>query len=341
MKNLLWALGSLTVMVGCQNRLDFFTQGASEVFQQNTYTFANKIDILWVVDNSLSMANSQTNLINNFSFFIDDFLNRGLDFQMAVIPTDTYLATFSAQPDRARFSDGTDATGRSGHLIVNKNTPNVRNAFLLNIRQGTAGSGDERAFQSFTESLSSPLNAGFVRPGAFLAVVILSDEDDFSHNGSNAITTYVPELHPITSYVDYLSDLTRSSATQKRFNVSTITIQDANCLATLGGSGQKIGTRHMQLADATGGVVGSLCGDFTQTLSRISGRILELITQFPLKRRPVVGTISVVIDSKEVPEDLINGWSYNPTENTISFHGSAVPREGALIAINFQPLEAR
>ncbi len=343
MKKPVCALFTIFLFLGCQNKLEFFTQGAEETYQQNSFTIAKKLDILFVIDNSLSMANSQTNLINNFSTFIDEFLTRNLDFQMAVVPTDSYLSRFTGDPNRARFSDGTNATGRSGYLVVNKSTPDVKNAFLLNIRQGTGGSGDERAFQSLYESLNSPLNVGFVRPDGFLAVVILSDEDDFSYDGQAQLNDPYnsPLLHPVSQYLNYLSDLTRSGAQKKKFNVSTITIQDAACLATLGGSGQKVGVRHMELAQSSGGIVGSLCGDFSQTLSRISGRILELITQFPLKRRPTPGTLSIYIDYKFVKEDLINGWSYNKAENAVTFHGSAVPREGAVIGVNFQPLDPK
>lgn len=52
---------------------------------------------------------------------------------------------------------------------------------MANVKLGTSGSGDERALSSFEKTLINPLNSNFHRPDAFLAIIIVSDEDDFSH----------------------------------------------------------------------------------------------------------------------------------------------------------------
>ncbi|MFW1373635.1 hypothetical protein ACEV99_23340, partial [Vibrio parahaemolyticus] len=52
--------------------------------------------------------------------------------------------------------------------------------FVTNAYQGDQGSGDERAFRSMQLALDDSQNAGFHRHDAYLAVIILSDEDDFS-----------------------------------------------------------------------------------------------------------------------------------------------------------------
>lgn len=54
-------------------------------FQENANR--SKVDILWVVDNSGSMKNEQEALANNFEIFINDFIDRNLDFNMAVTTT--------------------------------------------------------------------------------------------------------------------------------------------------------------------------------------------------------------------------------------------------------------
>ena len=47
-----------------------------------------KVDVLWVVDNSPSMKPIIANVRNNFSVFVDEFVDLGLDYHMAVITTD-------------------------------------------------------------------------------------------------------------------------------------------------------------------------------------------------------------------------------------------------------------
>ncbi|HAR42304.1 MAG TPA: hypothetical protein DCS07_06685 [Bdellovibrionales bacterium] len=65
-------------------------QGAIEV--------NNKVDLLWVVDNSASMDVSQDRLRRDFQTFADKYLKPSWDIRMAVITTDTYMAdrAFSA-----------------------------------------------------------------------------------------------------------------------------------------------------------------------------------------------------------------------------------------------------
>ena len=47
-----------------------------------------EVDILWVIDNSCSMIEEQTSLINNFDAFIRYFLDSKLDWHIGVTSTD-------------------------------------------------------------------------------------------------------------------------------------------------------------------------------------------------------------------------------------------------------------
>src|SRR5690606_5745771 len=114
----------------------------TDTFVQSTNSFNNKLDILWVIDNSGSMAPYQQNLSDNFTAFINNFITLGYDFRMAVITSDAWLADYySSQAGRAAFKSN------SGHSILTPDTPNLTSAFSANVLQGTGGYGDERAFQ--------------------------------------------------------------------------------------------------------------------------------------------------------------------------------------------------
>lgn len=340
MKKVLLTLLTLPVFVACGKDAPTFSLAPDRnIFKQNPTAISNKIDILWVMDNSGSMATPQSNVANNFNAFINNFVTKNFDFKMAVTTTDAYKAAFGSPASVAKFRDGSGST-HSGYFVLDKNTPNLVNNFMINITQGTSGSGDERAFSSFKSALNSSLNAGFLRPDSFLAIIIVSDEDDFSW--SNSAYLYEdyndPRLHTVQSYVDYLDTLTGTTGALRRYNVSTISVLDAACLA-VSDPDANIGIRYMDIADKTNGVKASICSsNFAASLDAIQNRISELSTQFFLTRVPNPATIRVFINDISVPNDGTNGWTYNSTANSIVFHGSFIPQQGATIAIDFDPV---
>lgn len=335
----------LSLVSGCGVKLEFGLMPEASLFFQNTSGINQHVDILWVIDNSGSMKNSQSALAANMNRFLEAFLARHLDFQMAVTTTDAYLAEFQADQRISMFRDGNPTDGPTGSPIVNSLTSNLTEVFLKNILQGTAGSGDERPFQSFRAALKNPSNVGFPRPHSFFSVIILTDEDDFSHDQADAINADYsdPRLHSIQTYTDFLDTLSEAHDGQIHYNVSGIIVPDEACRDFLiqTGGGQKISKRVMELVDATGGIKGSLCNDFGDTLAQISGKILELIHQFKLSRTPRPGTLSVTVNGVLIPESSTQGWTYDAPTNSVTFHGNSVPQEGAEVLVQFIPFEAK
>lgn len=329
-------------LIACEKHASSFSLLPDQTnYVQSGETVSRKIDILWVIDNSGSMKSSQDNLAANFKSFITRLKSLNYDFHMAVTTTDTFMAKWANKPQLARVRDGSKTAGHSGVFVMDQNTPDLEQVFITNITQGTAGYGDERAFSSFREALQSNLNADFRRQDAFLAVIIVSDEDDFSaETGSYLYQDYdSPLMHPITDYVTYLDSLTGNQGT-RNFNVSAIAAYDQACLDKLNAEipGRILGRRYAELVDATGGVKGSICDNFGDSLSVISDTIIELSSTFVLSRVPIEETIRVIVNGVSVPKDESNGWSYNAAENSVTFHGSAVPAQGSNIIIDFDPV---
>src|SRR5262245_6898423 len=69
----------------------FRLQQQEEVFK-STQEINTKLDILWVVDNSGSMAGEQAKLRDGFVSFASRYMRPTWDIRLAVITTDTYLA---------------------------------------------------------------------------------------------------------------------------------------------------------------------------------------------------------------------------------------------------------
>ncbi len=198
-KILLGFISALSLItIGCEKTdRSFSLLSSGSSYQQAGNYEVRKVDILWVIDNSGSMETSQTNLTNNFSSFISNFQAKGFDFHMAVTGSDAWKSRVMpetadgisnssilrrARPGRISFSTANPfsyATD-SGFSILDMNTPNLSNVFVTNATQGTTGTGDERAFESIRAFLDAPENANFRRRDAFLSIIIVSDEDDFS-----------------------------------------------------------------------------------------------------------------------------------------------------------------
>lgn len=329
-----------------------------QTFRQNSSSQDTKIDVLWVIDNSQSMRSSQENLSNNFPSFIQKFTEMGYDFQIGVTNTDAYLdqpmytpiyqriptpVQYGGRPQEevAWLKDGTWGNP-SGYRIITPNTPDLLNVFMKNAMQGIDGRADERSLQSMRSALASPGNASFVRPGAFLAVILLTDEDDFSHAGIQQYKTYDQPLDTIDSYVKFLEGRTGTAGASRRFSVNTIAIHDQDCFDSISGGGQKMGVRVGQLADATGGMKANICGNFADELTLISRSIVELSTQFFLNGDPVPSSIRVYVNGAEIPRASENplgtgGFAYNSSANSIMFSGDYIPPQNAAINISFDP----
>lgn len=354
----LMAAMTLTISACGNGSTTYSLLSEGQTFQQNSAMQLTKIDVLWVVDNSGSMATSQQNLATNFPSFIQKFTEKAYDFQMGVTTTDSYLALplftpyyntvptpsyFRGRPqaEMAWLRNGMEGDP-SGFPLMNMNTPNLHQVFMKNAMQGISGRGDERSLHSMRTTLESTQNAGFVRDGSFLAVVLVTDEDDFSHDGTQQFERYDRPLHTIDSYVQFLDGVTKSTGATRRHSVNTISVNDQACLDSIYNGAQKIGLRVGQIADATGGVKGNLCGNFANELQLISKSIVELSTQFYLEGQPVPSSIRVFINGTEIPRTSANpagngGFAYNESANSIIFQGNYVPPQSANIQVKFDP----
>jgi hypothetical protein len=346
----------IAALTACgEKSADISILGSNDVFVQ-TSSINNKLDIMFVVDNSGSMADEQANLATNFNAFMSDFITKSYDYKISVIGTDAWRTQYGFSCNVgtggspvivpcARFRDGQGVpANHSGIFVIDNMTPNPLDVFNLNVRLGTSGTGDERAFQSIQNALDfgSAPNAGFLRSDSFLAIVIVSDEEDFSRpssNYSNDRNQYNDSAHPytISNFVSYLDTKTSSTPTNRRYNVSTITAATGSG-CTPGEPGH-FGDRYVALANATDGIVGNICAaNFSSDLMQIQNKISELSTQFRLTRVPVVSTIVVKVNGLVISHSPTNGWTYNPTANSIVFHGPAIPAQGALIRVDFDPV---
>jgi hypothetical protein len=171
-------------------------------------------DILFVIDDSGSMAEEQAKVVERLGAFVTGLSSGPVahDFHFGVITTSVLenarscgatSAVLTAFPDAAgRLQLGKTTSGLlaadSDRKILAYDDPDLVAQAALLLGQGTAGSGEEMPLEAMRLALSAPLietpldavppgNQGFLRPGARLLVVIVSDEDDCSDPTGAAI----------------------------------------------------------------------------------------------------------------------------------------------------------
>ena len=95
--------------------------------------------------------------------------------------------------------------------------------------------------------------------------------------------------------------------------------------------------RYHDVIRGTGGVWSNICGfQFGPFLNFLSYVAAGLLFEFPLDYTPSsVGQITVTVDGVTVPYSAFNGWTYDPTHNFITMHGTAVPTTGSTITISY------
>jgi hypothetical protein len=167
---------------------------------------ARKLDIVFMIDDSSSMKDKQENLRRNFPVFMQKVLNiQGgqPDLHIAIISSNLGAGITQGIPgcpaggDRGRFQVRPECgidTNKAGHFLTV--SPNGKTNFeaqggLAHLPElfqcmaflGDKGCGYEHQLLSLYFALdgkTNPENAGFLRDDAYLAVVMLTDEDDCS-----------------------------------------------------------------------------------------------------------------------------------------------------------------
>ncbi len=297
-----------------------FLLAPANISYSSNVIWNNKVDILWVIDNTPSMAQHQAVLAQKSGTFLNGLLSRNLDFRIAATTVDMR-------------SGGTEGKFIGSPTVLTKSTPNIAAAFnqkitvaeeTYDLEQGLGAM--RRAFE-----LRNSTNAGFFRSDALLVVIVVTNEEDGS-SGSPA--DYV-------SFLDTIKPRTPMGDRNWVFHMIGVTGATGENCSTYGNYTEP-GYRYMQLVDSSGGAKTTICtGDFAAALDGVEKRIYDTASRFYLDRVPVVSSIEVMINGNKIPNDPINGWTYTEADNSIQLHGTAIARTDVKVDIFYQPLSAK
>lgn len=315
----------------------------------------NRVDVLWVLDNSNSM-NFVLGLVEQAAETIFDVLDDAdIDYQAALVTTDTVgppeapCSPFESVPSDGWlrgscgfFSDGDDIVQRADWKIIDELTrPSPVRAFkgLLDVPRGGSAieSGLDAARLALTPPRITGWNRDFLRADADLAVIIISNEDD---QGIRSVPFY-------TQLVSALKGFGGRRATINAIVPPVVCIpgseQQGRCIP--------IGSqRYAEAALRTGGIVENIGVDqdadpeeqaaqFADKLFNVVFSSTSLRALFPLTEVPAPGTLEVRIDGGPVdpvaPAGGVN-WTYEPIGNRVRFTDRGRPPPGSEVEIEYQ-----
>ncbi len=313
----------------------------------NVNQASGKVDILIVVDNSGSMSYEQRNMANRFDSLIDKL--KGMDWQMGIVTTD-----MSAD---ANLKDGRliSFANLNKYLISSQDDPiEAKKAFAATIQRPEMGSGLEQGiratYRAFERALMNSTqgggisNAGLVRPGSTVAVIVVSDADETvvqvkvgtDANGNDIYRQLAGDESTFTNrnFPVNLRDFFKSNFSTNTLKFSSIIVkpddlacaQNQTAYVDASGKSQKnqnegYGTHYKQLSDMTGGIIGDVCAtDYGDQLKIIGQNIADQVNEILLECAPVDsdnnGKVDLVI--KDATRDIILD-NYTLTGNKVVF----------------------
>lgn len=297
----------------------------------------NKVDILFVVDNSTSMREEQEKLGQRLNSFLGQL--NDVDWQIGITTTDVSDGPFGIKGSLIPFLDDDNSTkvtqqkgssfnSQGNKKILNKRSPNFAQSFLKTVVRKetnnctTCPSPDEQPLRASIMAVQKRLstNLGFFRPGVDTAIVVLSDEDELSNTPAHA-----------TKPEEVINAYKNEFGSAHHLSVFGIIIQpgDNKCYDDNWQGGGNFGTFVARLAQLTGGVTGSICdNNYGQSLRNIGKRVRELIQSISLINVPDPETVKITVTPS------IEGLEWTIDGNKIRF--SKGPPTGTQIEVTYK-----
>jgi hypothetical protein len=153
----------------------------------------DKVDFLFVIDNSASMYDHHTNLVGSVDVFTDGIervIAQKTDLHLGIVTTDLYSGTDDechVLGGLVTSTSGAHSSGMDCGPFTEGNymteADDIATGFECAAMVGTQGSDIERPMDAMIAAIredgeAAECNAGFLRPDALLVVVMVTDEWD-------------------------------------------------------------------------------------------------------------------------------------------------------------------
>ena len=297
-----------------------------------------KVDVLFVIDDSMSMADEQKLLAETMPQLVQIAIDWGQDYHMAVTTTDTIgvRGTFQGVPAIATPETGPEdfydnlivgitgyweERGLEGAWLALSGVNQIDSGIQCVDAPGQCPKYDDQHFLWCKEGICRGPNWGFLRDDAQLVIIIVSDEEDSS-------------FQPVSWYVQQFAAL-KPKDSQVGVKLHAIVTTPEGCF---GGYGS-VGYRYIKAAQAFGGHVSSICAtDFPAEFKAIGDDSFGLSDRFYPSLPADHSTLAVSVNGEICPEGA--GWEWNANTRSVVFKkdGPCWPDYGDQITLDYDVL---
>ncbi len=331
------------------------------------------VDVLFVVDNSLSMqgpGQEHERVVAAFEDFVAGLEENKSEFHIGITTTDLdqeldaggtkgRLKEFTAEQQQEACTGLSD--GASQESCLQELAPYVGSRYITSDMSASVyqavfqqlvyhlgeGSGWEKGLWAAKLALypqseggnADGWNHGFMRSDAKLAIIFISDEDDCSDEGNPLPGEEQAECYTHTDQLrpvfEYVADYQALKLRDDDIILSAIVGPQNQGNDTDCGKNTSAGTRYINAVGAFDGVVGNICDtNFSGILNEMGLSAAGIRTHFVLSRVPDPDTIQVQVNGRDMPAS--EGWAYDEVSNAIDFFGDGIPPRDATILISYR-----
>lgn len=331
--------------------------GQQPPVQTDTFTdFDQKVDVLWVVDNTKSMGEVQALLQEKVPLFMRFANEQGIDFQIGVTTAGTDLGIGSACPETGygNFNEWGrlvphPSLGRPRLLDSSLPPEEVESALAQNLQVGACNHENHGAVYDAVKwahsrtLLLTPLekagNEGLMRRDAALSIIGVT-------KGADSLD---PE--PVQSAIDFLRGI-KAAEDRDRIRFHMLSGGAEPCTSSLGDA--QACPRCMEGPAETGGLFIPLCMDgsdprWDEIFLELSEKVFGYETILPLRGPPADANGDGILDEKDF-EVLVDGraltilptnppsrvWRYDADSNSIAFSPLYRPGAGQVVEVSYQ-----
>ena len=265
-----------------------------------------RVDVLWMMDNTLSMELEQAHLRTNIDKFVSELDAHNVAWHIGVIT-----------PDGQGILEG------NPWVLTERNstTDDLSDTLMVGLDGTLPQSGLAAIVSALSEPLVSTTNAGFRRNNAALHVIAYSDGDDQSDSlfGSN----------PVNAVLDLLNQEQERTGLPSTMS-AVVGSAPSGCIGPYGGA--TAGERYIAAAEQIGGLSSSICDPDLKAIAQdVTDISITLSDRFTLQAMPKPETVRVAIDGVRIDD----GW----TVEAQSILFSMKPSYGATIKIRYEVVQ--
>jgi hypothetical protein len=306
----------------------------------------NKVEIVWVIDESNSMQLKRDDIADNAAAFFVQLQQTGLDFRMGV--------TNVCSPNGSHAS----AVGKfcsTGSISPDHNGGQDR--FLLPSEQATFSAcvrnppglemGSEYGLVNAREAVERHLpraknSPSKIRPEAQLVIIVVTDEGPQSVKnvigwqpfGKCSLTAADQALvdSAVAPYLDLFSGASDPETKVDYFQVIGGTCSSTGCTYP-----PDVAHGYSEVAQQLAGQVHDVCQqNLSPSINTIISSIVASSSPLRLSQVPIATSLKLSLDGAVLQRSKVNGFTHVPGTKLVLFTGDVEPKVGSSVVASYQ-----